>query len=64
MRLHRLIRHAGIHTWRIIAVGRRNGGGRSYYIIGIWAQLADAMRRLPFWGLFLEAREDIPKNIF
>ena len=36
-------------------------GGGSYYVIGIWAQLADVSR---FWGLFLEAREDIPKNIF
>ena len=40
VRLHRLICHKGINTWRIIAARRRNGGGRSYYIIGIWAQLA------------------------
>jgi len=26
--------------------------------------LGAARRRLPFWGLFLEEREDIPKNNF
>jgi len=26
--------------------------------------LGAARRRLPFWGLFLEEREDIPKIIF
>jgi hypothetical protein len=43
MQLHRLIRHKGIKTWRIIAQQRKNGGGRSCssYFIGIWAQLAD-----------------------
>jgi len=40
VRLHRLICHKGINTWQIIAPRRRNWGGGSHYIIGIWAQLA------------------------
>ncbi len=44
MRLHHPIRHAGINKQLIIARQRRNGGGRSYYIIGIWVQLADVSR--------------------
>ncbi len=39
-------------------------GGGSYYIIGIRAQLANFSRDTLFWGLFLEAQEDIPKNNF
>jgi len=42
-RLHRLICHKGINTWRIIAQQMKNGGG-SHYIIGIRAQLADVSR--------------------
>jgi hypothetical protein len=38
--------------------------GGSYYIIGIWAQLTNFSQDTLFWGLFLEAREDIPKIIF
>jgi len=44
VRLHHLICHKGISTWRIIAQQRKNGGGRSYYIIDIRAQLADVSR--------------------
>jgi len=41
VQLHCLICHNGINTWRIITPRRRNGGGRSYYTIGIWAQLTN-----------------------
>jgi len=44
MRLHCPIRHAGINIRLIIAQQRKNGGGESHYIIGIWAQLADVSR--------------------
>ena len=57
VRLHRLIRHKGINTWRIIAQQRKNGGG------GLITLLAFG-RSSPVWGLFLEAREDIPKKYF
>ena len=43
MPLHRPIRHAGLNKQLIIVRQRRNGGG-SYYVIGIWAQLADVSR--------------------
>jgi hypothetical protein len=39
-------------------------GGGSYYIIGIWVQLADFSQDTLLWGFFLEAWEDIPKNNF
>jgi hypothetical protein len=35
MRLHRPIPHAGIYKQLIIVWQRRNGGAKSYYIIGI-----------------------------
>ena len=44
MRLHIPIHHVGIHIRLIIAQQRKNGGGRSYCIIGIWVQLADVSR--------------------
>ena len=61
VRLHRLIRHKGINTWQIIAARRRNGGGGLITLLAFGRSLP---WRLPFWGLFLEAREDIPKNNF
>ena len=60
MPLHRPIRHAGLNKQLIIVRQRRNGGG---VLLRYW-HLGAARRRLPFWGLFLEAREDIPKNNF
>ena len=57
VRLHRLIRHKGINTRRIIARG-------SYYIIGISAGLAQLSQDTSILGFFLEAREDPPKNYF
>ena len=63
MQLHRLIRHKGINTWRIIARGGGWGGG-SYYIIGISAGLAQLSQDTSILGFFLEAREDPQKNYF
>jgi len=60
MRLHRLICHKGINTWQLIAPRRRNGGGGLITLLAF----GRSSRRLPFWGLFLEAREDIPKYNF
>jgi len=57
MQLHCLICHKGIKTWQIIAARRRNGGG------GLITLLAFGCSS-PVWGLFLEAREDIPKKYF
>ena len=59
VQLHCLIRHKGKNTWRIIAARRRNGGGGDVITLLIFFG-----RSLPVWGLFLEAREDIPKNNF
>ena len=64
VRLHRLIRHKGINTRRIIAHGGGSGGGGSYYIIGISAGLAQLSQDTSILGFFLEAREDPPKNYF
>ena len=63
VRLHRLIRHKGINTRRIIARGGGWGGG-SYYIIGISAGLAQLSQDTSILGFFLEVREDPPKNYF
>jgi hypothetical protein len=57
VQLHRLIRHKGINTRRIIARG-------SYYIIGISAGLAQLSQDTSISGFFLEAREDPPKKYF
>jgi hypothetical protein len=64
VRLHRLIRHKGINTRRIIACKGGSGGGESYNIIGISAGLAQLSQDTSISGLFLEAREDPPKNYF
>ena len=64
VRLHRLIRHKGINTRRIIARGGGSGGGGSYYIIGISAGLAQLSQDTSISGFFLEAREDPQKNYF
>jgi len=61
VRLHRLIHHKGMNTWRIIAVQGRNGGGTSYYIIGIWAQLCDVFR---FGDYFWKRGKTSQKIIF
>ena len=65
MPLHCLICHAGINTRLIIAPQRENGGSLITLLAfgQIWMQLADSQDTL-FWGLFLEAREDIPKINF
>ena len=63
VRLHRLIRHKGINTRRIIAHGGGSKGG-VYYIIGISAGLAQLSQDTSILGLFLEAREDPPKIYF
>jgi hypothetical protein len=60
VQLHHLICHKGINTLQIIAVQRKNGGGVSLHY---W-HLGAAHQPLQFWGLFLEEREDIPKNNF
>jgi hypothetical protein len=64
MPLHCPICHAEINIANHCTAEEEWGGGGSYYIIGIWAQLADFSQDTSFWGLFLEAREDIPKNNF
>jgi len=61
MRLHRLICHKGINTRRIIAQQRKNGGGRSYYTIGIWVQLAVAS---PVLGIIFRSAGRHPKKYF
>ena len=63
VRLHRLIRHKGINTRRIIARGGGWGGG-SYYIIGISAGLAQLSQDTSISGFFLEAREYTQKQYF
>jgi hypothetical protein len=60
MRLHHPNRHAGINMQQIIAQQRKNG----WEVLLHYWHLSAARRRLPFWGLFLEAREDTPKNYF
>ena len=61
VRLHRLIRHKGMNTRRIIA--RRGGsGGGSYYIIGILAGLAQLSQdTLIFFFFFGSAGRPLKK---
>jgi hypothetical protein len=63
VRLHRLIRHKGINTRRIIARGGGSGGGvlLHYWHFGWFGAVLP--RHLNF-GIFFEAREDPPKNYF
>jgi hypothetical protein len=60
MPLHRPIRHAGLNKQLIIVRQRKNGGGRSYYIIGIWAQLATS----PVLGIIFRSAGRHPKKYF
>ena len=55
VRLLHLICHKGINTWQILQRGGGMGGGDLITLLAF---------ELPFWGLFLEEREDIPKNNF
>jgi hypothetical protein len=42
----------------------QHGGGMGGEVLLHYWHLGAARQRLPFWGLFLEAREDIPNNNF
>ena len=63
VRLHRLIRHKGINTRRIIARGGGSGGG-SYYIIGILAGLAQLSQDTSILGFFWKRGKTPQKIIF
>jgi hypothetical protein len=63
VQLHRLIRHKGINTRRIIACGVGSGGG-SYYIIGILAGLAQLSQDTLILGFFFGSTGRPPRKYF
>ena len=66
VRLHRLIRHKGINTRRIIARGGGSGGGLITLLAFrlVWRSSPKLSQDTSILGFFLEAREDPQKNYF
>jgi len=67
VRLHRLIRHKGINTRRIIARGGGWGGGGLITLLAfrlVWHSSPKLSQDTSILGFFLEAREDPQKKYF
>jgi hypothetical protein len=62
MRLHCRICHTEINTQLIIAQRRGNGGQSLITFLAFGRSSLNFSWDTSFWGLFLEAREDTPKN--